>query len=132
MTSPWETEEESPEEKELEYQAKAHIVLEDSDTETWGVVRDTEGVLDRKPGDGPVIGSWSKSPVDNCYHAFLQTPIMALADKATQKYVELAAKRVQGYVAPTRRSKPREALVPDVPSEATVAIGNLRKNLQGG
>lgn len=136
MTTPWETEEESPEERKLDYQVKAHVVLEDSNTKTWGLVRDAEGQVSPKHGEGPVVGTWSKSPIDSCYHAFLETTIMALVDRATQRHAELAAKRAQGDLIPAGRPKsrarPREAPAPDVPSEVTTAIGDLRKNFQGG
>lgn len=119
--STWNTEEDT---KLLEYQVKAHIVLEDSSEESWGLARDTEGSFDRKKGEGPVVGTWSKSPVDNCYHVFLETPITALVDKATQRHVELARMRRE------RVTKPNRAIV-TVPAPDTRTFDELRRRLKG-
>lgn len=119
--STWNTEEDT----KPEYQVKASLVLEDSDKETWGLVRDTEGKFDREKDEGPIVGTWSKSPVDNCYHIFLETPITALVDKATLRTAELVKKRREG--AP----KPSRAVISLPAPDTTRAFDELRKNLKG-
>ncbi len=119
----WDTEEDK---QKLEYQVKAYLVLEDSDKFTWGAVRDTEGNLDRKKGEGELVGNWSKSPIDGCYHISLETSIMALVDKATQRFADLAMKRREG-VEPARAPK-HGAPEQEAPSPA---FDELRKGLKG-
>lgn len=115
--SNWETERD---EQKLEYQVKAHVVLEDSDKETWGLAKFIESSFSGELGE--VVGTWTKSPVDNCYHVFLETPIMALVDKATQHHADLVKKRHEGVgqAAPSPRSTP-----------ASGSFDELRKELKG-
>ncbi len=141
MTTAWqtETEEEQPkdEQPKLDYQVKAHIALEDSDDQTWGIVKDTEGDYGWKTGGGATIGTWSRSPSDGLIHVFLETPIMALVDKATQHFAEYAEKRRADLATLKSGSRtprtPRTPKAPPEPSEEQVAmssaISNMRKLL---
>lgn len=124
MTSPWELEQED-DRPQLDYQVKSHLVLEDSDKETWGLVRFIGNSVFFEPGQGEVVGTWSRPPIDDHYHVFLETPITALVDKATQLHVELVKKRREGLARPT------PVAVKTPTPDASVFTG-LRKGLKGG
>lgn len=119
----------------LDYQTKAHIVLEDSDKENWGMVKYLgPGYYTLKTVEGELVGNWSRSPVDGLIHVFLETPLQALIDKATQQFAEYAEMRKgkQQTVSAPRAGKAR---IPKVqtptpgPSEEQLKINSLRKLL---
>lgn len=137
MQEPWETEAEEPEypDKAIfngkEYVVKVHIALEDSDNETWGMVRDTGGNLLWKPGDGPLVGKWSRSPSDGLIHVFLTTPTQALLDTAIRTFHEYAEKRKaepRGTKSGRART-PRAPKAEPIPNEDLIKISSLRKLL---
>ncbi|GAJ08404.1 unnamed protein product, partial [marine sediment metagenome] len=112
--SSWNTEqEEQPQQQSLEYQVKAHLILEGSNLHEWGVVKDCHGCINYIPEDAEVVGTWNKY-ADGVFWVSLETPIMALADKATQLYIELAAKRREEVARPSRPSRALE--VPPTPA----------------
>ena len=118
---------------EYGYQIKAHVALEDSDKQSWGVSRDTGGVITWKLGEGEIIGTWSRSPTDGLIHVFLESSIAALVDKSVQAFAEYAEKRRAEMEAPkaAKAKTPRAPKAPKVkpepePSEAMVKIGQLR------
>jgi len=84
---------------------KARLVLEDSDCQEWGVVKDCHLNVNHIPEDAEVVGTWNKYG-DGVFWVSLTTPVEALADKATQLFVELAERR--------RRELATEAIVPKV------------------
>ncbi len=126
-----------PEERPVqqEYQIKAHVALESSDSQMWGVARDVEGSYTWKPGEGQIVGTWSRSPADGLVHVFLETPLTALMDKATQNFVRLAEKREAEKREADTSSKTRKTRTPkrekpaEEPDEALTAIENIRKLL---
>lgn len=119
--STWDTEKE---EMSLDYQVKAHLVLEDSDRETWGLARFIKGTF-FELGQGEVVGTWSKAAFDGRYHISLETSIMALVDKATQLHDDLVRKRREGVQrAPSRRATP-------TPGVSSAPFDELRKSLKG-
>ena len=140
MTTHWEPEpdddeqasgEKSPDELRPElpaYQIKAHVALEDSDTHSWGIVKDTEGSFAWKPGDGQIVGTWSRSPNDGLIHVFLETAIQGLVDKATLRFAEYAENRRTEVSKPkaSRTRTPKEQPSPE-PNEELVKIDSLRK-----
>lgn len=134
--STWETEEEEMVEqpKKPDYKSKAHIALEDSDNETWGMAKDTEGSFIWETGKGVLVGQWSRSPVDGLIHVFLETPVQALVDKATQQFAKYAearrAKKAEGPAPRARTTRARTPKEPEEPSEELQTISNLRKLLQ--
>lgn len=113
----------------LDHQVKAHIALEDSDKENWGMVKYLEpGNYALEAGEGELVGNWSRSPKDGLIHVFLEDPLTALVDKAIQQFAEYATRRKAEAAAP----KTRKARVPKAapePSEALVKIDRLRKML---
>lgn len=115
----------------LEYKIKAHVALEDSDIHTWGVTKDIEGSYTWKPGEGQIVGTWSRSPSDGLIHVFLEEPISALVDKATQSFARLAETRKTETprTKTTRTRAPKTAKPPAEPSEEEVTISNIRKLL---
>lgn len=126
--STWETEEDSK--RPLDYQVKASLILEDSNKETWGLVKFLGNTIFPKPGEGELVGTWSKAAIDGYYYVFLETPIMALVDKATQLHAELVRKRNEGLIQPSRkvsRGPKVEAEAPDVS-----LFASLRKRLKEG
>jgi len=66
-------------------QPKITLVCENSDSQQFGIVRDTEGHLDWKPGDGLAVGEYMTTPHDNHIHLQITTPIQALYDKAVAR-----------------------------------------------
>ncbi len=131
MGTLWETETEEEKPGMPEYQIKAHIALEDSNSHDWGVARDTEGSFVWEPGVGPITGTWTRSPVDGLIHVFLETPTTALVDAATLRFVELAEKRLAKEATvskPTTRKKaaPKPTEEPSEQAENLAAIDRLR------
>jgi len=145
MGSNWETEREegAPEEVQVrgqfpgpkpEYKIKAHVVLEDSDTQTWGMVKDTDGKITLEPGEGILVGQWSRAPYDNRIHVFLETSIMALVDKATLNFAKYAEIRRQEASAPksSRTRTPRAPKTQPVEDESMAKIAALRNRIGKG
>lgn len=120
----------------LSYETKAHVVLEDSKKETWGIAKFIEGPF-HDTDRGVVVGTWSKSPVDNNYHIFLESPIRALQDKATQHHLELVKKREAGETGipvpgAASRRKPGKQPEPrsEIAEEAMTEIERIRASLK--
>lgn len=126
--SSWDTEgeKESQEEQPVtpEYKVKAHIALEDTDTHDWGLVKDTEGDICWKSGEGQLIGTWSRSPSDGLIHICLETTITALVDKATLQFAKYAEKRRTEIAAPRTRSS-RGLRAPKAEPEQSEALTML-------
>ena len=122
---------EFPEERpaKQEYQVKSHVALEDSDGESWGIARDTENDYSWKTGEGQIVGTWSRSPSDSLIHVFLETPIQALVDKATQHFAEYAEARRMVEPVSKKARAPRAPKAEPEPSEELIAIDNIRKLL---
>jgi len=118
----------------LEYQVKAHVRLEDSDKENWGMVRDIGPVLDQVFSEGELVGTWTHSPVDGLIHVHLETPLTALVDKATQKLAEYVERRRQTSETKATRARTRTPRAPKPEPEPEVSenmakIGDIRKLL---
>lgn len=134
MTSKWVPEPDEEQPKPLEHQVKAHIALEDSDGRTWGIAKDIEDNFLWKPGEGSVVGTWSRSPQDNLIHVFLETPLQALQDKAVARFVEYAERRrvsLEAIPKKTRAPKtPKVAPEPDIELVGRLSVlDGLRKSL---
>lgn len=114
----------------LSYGVRAQVVLEESDRETWGMAKWIESSFSDKEGE--IVGTWSKSPTDNCYHVFLGTPLEALSDKATQAHLELVKKRQERGGGPptTKRAQKKVEFEPSVASEALSTIERIRASLK--
>lgn len=111
-----------------EYQIKAHVALEDSDGQPWGILKDTNSDFNWKPGDGQIVGTWSRSPKDGLIHVFLETPITALVDKATQRFAEYAEKRRQEPAsAKTRAPRTPKVKAPVEPTETAEELQTLSR-----
>lgn len=133
--SSWDTESEKESQKEQpetpEYKVRAHLALEDTDTHDWGLVKDTEGNICWKRGEGQLVGTWSRSPSDGLIHICLETTIMALVDKATLQFAKYAEKRRTEIAAPKARSSrgPRAPKPEPEQSEALTVLDSVRKLL---
>lgn len=77
----------------FESKPKAHIVLEESDTEHTGLVKDTLCDINWISGQGETIGTWSRSRIDGLIHIKLLTSIEALYDRAINTWAEFAKER---------------------------------------
>jgi len=118
----------------LDLQVKAHVALEDSDKEHWGMVKYLEpGNYKLGAAEGELVGNWSRSPGDGLIHVFLETPLEALADRAVQEFARFAEARAMVASAPktTRARTPRtpKPTPEPEPSEELTTISNLRKLL---
>ena len=43
------------------------------------IEKDVEGSYSWKPGEGSIVGTWSRSPADGLIHVFLETPYLVTA-----------------------------------------------------
>ncbi len=109
----------------LEYQVKAHIALEDSDSQVWGILKDLEGSYSWKPGEGQIVGTWSRSPQDNLIHVFLETSIQSLVDKSTLRFAEYAEKRRTEVSTPKTRTRAPRVPKPELETEASEALTKI-------
>ena len=95
----------TPNRTDLKYQYKVHLVLVDSDKyNDWGVVEDDTGKFAYVPGQGEIVGTWSRTGYDDMVHITLTTSINALLDRATQTWAAYALERKARDAAP---KKPR-------------------------
>lgn len=79
----------------FESKPKAHIALEDSDTEDSGIVKDTLCDIAWVQGQGNTVGIWSRSKIDGLIHISLISSIEALYDSAIRTWEEFAKIRAQ-------------------------------------
>lgn len=119
------------------------LVLVDSENkEDWGMVEDTLGELLWVPGKGEVVGTWSRSKVDNRIHISLLTHISALEDRSVQIWAKHADERImkkQGKAAGTGTKKPRkkkeeedqQALIEAQSVESRLQFNSMRAKLKG-
>lgn len=131
----------TPSVPKFEYKYKANVTLEDSDKEEYGVVRDTTGIFDFTHGQGDVVGTWTRSRVDNLIRVSLLPSIEALYDKAVRTWQNYAeerkiAKEIKasgGRVAGKRKTKLTvnvEAPEPvKLPDEEKIKFNDMRARL---
>ena len=127
----------------LDMQVKAHIALEDSDKESWGMVKYLApgtyklGAKEAEEGEegeeGELVGNWSRSPGDGFIHVFLETPLQALVDRAVQEFARYAEMRKETASIPkTTKARTPRAPKPEPepePNEDLTTISNVRKLL---
>lgn len=77
----------------FEYKTKIYVVLEDSNIQDYGLVKDTLGDINWVPGKGETIGTWSRSGWDNLIHISILPAIEALYDKSVKMWTEIIEKR---------------------------------------
>lgn len=78
-----------------QYQAKANLVLEDSERYEWGLVKLTPGTINNIPMDSELVGTWHKYG-EGTYWVSLMMPVQALMDRATLLHAEVARRRSLG------------------------------------
>lgn len=118
---------------QLQYGIKAHVALEDSDKAEWGIVRDTERSLNWKTGEGAIVGTWSRSPIDGLFHVFLEPSIEALHDKTVRLYENYVhARSTQESATKVRRTRTPKPKVtePEEQSEAQKILDNLKNKFK--
>jgi len=121
----------------FESKPKAHIVLEDSDTEDSGIVKDTQCDVAWVSGQGPTIGTWSKSKVDGLIHIKLLTSVEALYDSAVNtwtKFAEVRAEQKKTRRTPGRKKKTdtEPTQVASVSDEDKIALNDMRARIMKG
>ncbi len=141
--NPWETEPDDEQElipiEETDYRMKTHLVLEASESEEWGVVRDCAGNINVVPRDAPVVGNWTKYG-EGTYWLTLTTSLEAMRDRSIRLTMELAEKRAAAPKPTTKPSKARKgakaSAAPEEPTELEVeaqqtlsTIDSLRSKL---
>lgn len=118
----------------FESKPKAHIVLEDSDDESSGIVKDTQCDLSWIPGQGATVGTWSRSKVDGLIHIKLLTPIEALYDSAVNtwaKFAEIRTEQKKTRGKPGRKKKvvTDTPEVVSVPDEDKIVFNDMRARI---
>lgn len=81
------------EDKEYSGTSTPSLVLEDSDHSNFGLVKDTEGNITWRPGEGLIVGQWSKSPIDNCYHLWLEKSVDVMCDERLLWWMRVITER---------------------------------------
>ena len=122
--------------EDTEYKVKAHLVLEDSETAEWGVVKDCHGNINMIPPDADVVGTWSRYG-DGTYWVSITTPIEAMLDRYTQLALQLSKARADGDPllhpkSTTRktRTKSEKVEVDEGPSETVSKLDGLLNRLK--
>ena len=130
----------------IQNKPKAHIALEESDTEDFGIVKDTRNDIMWVSGKGDIIGTWSRSRVDGLIHISLLTSIEALYDRAvltwskniemrkiqkTKKQRSSDGTKPEGTrkVGRPKLDKPQQTVV--IPDKDRVAINDMKAKLMG-
>lgn len=119
----------------LQSTTKAFLALIDSEHGNWGVVEDTLGDMLWVPGKGEIVGTWTRSKVDNLLHISLTTAIVALVDRSIQIWAKYAEERKAGKVAKTQRTAraPKDVVeepVPELSIEEKLAFNSMRAKLK--
>jgi len=114
----------------LGYKSGAHLVLEDSDTDNFGMVVDKEDKIFWKPGDGSVVGEWSKAPFDNRIHLSIKPPIVALYDKAMSNLEEIVRRRKEEVINRPKTIKHERAHNGHRQSNTLSTLQSLRNKLE--
>ena len=115
----WETEEEERLPKadlsSTEYKSKVRLILEDSETAEWGLVKDCHGAINHIPEDADIVGTWNRYGTGT-YWISLTVASEALLDRHTQLTAKLAADRkLQASLEPYQVKKTTKARVPREP-----------------
>jgi len=133
-----------------EYKIKVYMVLVDSDKHDWGIVEDTLNDILWVPGKGQIIGTWSRTKLDNCIHISMCSSIDALVDNSIQTFAQYAEERRQKAAgvarAPRKSAKsaksPKSASAgessqeqlpaPVISLDEQLKFNSLRAKLRGG
>lgn len=83
------------------------LVLVGSEDEDWGIVEDTQGSLMWKPGEGDIVGTWTRSVIDNRIHVSLLSVINALEDRSIAIWSRYAEERKLQKAAGKKPRTPR-------------------------
>ena len=154
MSNAWETEEDDIQEStktaptarptsppRLEYEVKAYLVLVDSDNHNdWGIIEDTLNNVNWQPGEGEIVGTWSRPQYDNLIHISLSTALSALQDRSAQTFAHYAEERrlrEAGLLKPPRKGKkavtsteePALVPTPDISIDEKLKFNALRARL---
>lgn len=112
-------EEQPQDEAPQEYHAKAHLVLEGSESADWGMVKDCHGAINLVPDDAEVVGTWNMYG-EGTYWVSLTTSLEALTDKAIQLTKEIADKRHVGTAKVKKAPRKTSTTPPAGPSQEEI------------
>ena len=125
----------------FEYKTKVYIVIEDSDTEDYGLVKDTLSDINWVSGQGETIGTWTRSPMDHLIHISLLPSMEALYDKSVKLWTEMVERRkTQKAQKDAKRriprigpSQPKTKKEPELTEadESLLAINSMKAKLMG-
>ena len=102
---------------DIEYKPKAYLVLENSDTKNYGLIRDITDPSIINLSSCEVVGSWSKSRADNLIKLSLIESIDAIYDKALQAWADFEQIT---FPEPKKKRAPKSLPKPSKPkSEVT-------------
>lgn len=114
MAHSWKTEEEEAPQQSAPLPQKrpaASIVLLNSDSGNHGVLLYLDNPYSWRPGD-PVgkdnsqpVGTWTRSPIDDHIHIFLERPIDAIQDQLVQTLLGIQRQREHGLSAAQARAR---------------------------
>jgi len=112
---------------------RAWLVLVDSEDTDWGMVEDTLGDMLWQPGKGDIVGTWTRSKVDNRIHISLLSSVNALESRSIaiwSKYAEERKVKKAAGKKPRAVRKPVEIPSPEISIEDKVYFNSLRAKLR--
>ena len=122
------------------YKPCAHIVLFGSDTESWGLAIDSKNnIFIKRPEEGEIVGTWTRSPIDNRIRLSLETSLEALTDMSVLRMMEHVKMRTEDvehakssivYNRRNKGSRSRQYTIPEQP-KPDPRINQLRNLLKG-
>ena len=118
-----------------EFKIKAYLALVDSDQYDWGIIEDTLSDLLWTPGKGEVVGTWTRTKLDNLIHVSLGTSLSALQDRSVQtfaKYTEERRLKADGSKKPKKKARTaaeiaQEQIAPSASSTPEISVDEKLK-----
>lgn len=113
------------------------VLVGSEEKDDWGVTEDTLGNLLWAPGEGDLVGTWSRSSLDGRIHISLLTAISALEDRTVTIWAKYAeerkAQKATGKRKRTAKAKIEEPEPADeLPVETKMEFNSLRARLRRG
>ena len=105
-----------------------------SNEDDWGIVEDTLSNLLWQPGQGEIVGTWTRSKLDECIHVSLLTSISALEDRSiiiwTKYAEERKAQKAAGKKPRAAKKADEPELIPELSVEKKLEFNSLRAKLK--
>ena len=113
------------------------LALVDSEDCDWGIVEDTLGNISWNPGEGDIVGTWTRSKIDNRIHISLLSAINALEDKSIAIWAKYAEERKAEKKTGKKTRTPgvkkqvdEPEVIPELPVEEKMKFNSLRARLR--